>query len=162
MRFVLAVLFAATGLTGCMTNNACVDSACVDSAEVNERDAAALRSASALEGNLAVGSSITVSYDHGEARYPRTVPYLAVEIRPEPAAASAPQEITIQGVFPGTPRILVVDDKFNVLAQSSSSSKQADGSSIATVLAPRSGTRLVLVRDSLWSKSMTFDVRVGH
>ncbi len=160
MRFLLvALLLVTTAVTGCASNTA---SKAADDSEVDEHDAAALRSASALEGNVAVGSSMTVSYEHGEAGYPRTVPYLAVEIRPDSSAASELQEITVQGQFPGTPRILIVDDKFKVVARSSTSSRQADGTSIATVLAPRSGTRLVLVRDSLWSKSMTFDVRVGR
>lgn len=163
MRTVLvAFLFATTALSACTSNTASPAPA-NESLEIDERDAAALRSSSALEGNLAVGSSITVSYEHGEAGYPRLVPYLAVEIRPDASAAGSPlQEITVQGQFPGTPRVLIVDANFNILATSSTSTRQPDGSSTATVLAPRSGTRLVLVRDSLWSKSMTFDVRVGR
>lgn len=164
MRILLAaVLTAASAFSGCASNSSS-DSDKVAPAPIDERDSAALRDATYVEGSLPVGSAITIQYER-EAKYTR-VPYLAVEIVADAvpvtdAKAAELQEITVKGNFPGTPRLLVVDDQFRILASATTSVKQADGSQLATTLAPRQGTRMVIVHDALWSMPMSYEVRVG-
>jgi hypothetical protein len=145
-------------------------------AEVDELNATSLRAATAMKGTVVAGSSITIAYDRAESFYPRAVPYLAVEIvaPPEPAHGGATggihpmngelgsaQSITVQGEFPGRPKVLVVDENFRQLT-SSVAKTLPDGTERADFAAPRSGSkRFVLVRDGRWSKPMEFQIGVG-
>jgi hypothetical protein len=163
MRFLLAVaLSAACALPAC-ANETTSDTEQSRPAPVDERNAASLREATYLEASLPPGAaSITVQYVR-KPEYKR-VPYLAVEVLAPSApgaGASELQEITIKGEFPGTPRLIVVDEQFNVLA-ATTSARQPDGSSLATTLAPRQGKRMVIVHDSLWSLPMSYDLTVGR
>ena len=160
MRILLAaVLTAACALSSCASTTSS-DADQGKPAPVDETNAASLREATDVEGSLAVGSAITVQYEHS-AEYKR-VPYLAVEILADAKATGAElQEITVQGNFPGTPRVLVVDEQFHVLVTTTTTVKQADGTQLTTTLAPRHGTRMVIVHDALWSMPMSYEVRVG-
>lgn len=159
----LSVTLAGGALTGCSSTESSGSST---PAAVDVNDAEALKGATDVEGTLPVGSAVTIGY----ARKPEytQVPYLAVELvaaksTPENVPASATQEITVKGTFPGSPKVLVVDESYAVLATSSDPVVQADGSSITTVQAPRSAkSRFVLVHDALWSAPMTFEIGIGH
>jgi hypothetical protein len=171
-----AVLLAsgASSLGGCAadtTSEAPAD----NGAEVDELNATSLRASTAIKGTVAAGSSITLRYDRGDALYPRAIPYLAVEIVAAPAPASAQgaggvhtrngeviggQAVTVSGNFPGRPRVLIVDESFKQLA-STTAQTLADGTDQATFAVPREGKRFILVRDSLWSKPMQFQIGVG-
>jgi hypothetical protein len=169
----LLILSVGLGLGGCAADST---SASPDEAgEIDELNAALLRASTTLEGTVTAGSQTTVRYKQGDPEYPRAVPYLALEIREAMtttaksagihvltgATAANTQEVRVKGLFPGTPRITVVDDNFKVLARSTTVERQADGTSVASVLAPRNGPRLVLIRDQRWSKPMNFDVSVA-
>jgi len=161
MRILLAAVLSAMGaLQGCASNTSSDPAPVV----VNESDAASLRAATDLEGTLAVGSAITLSYER-KAEY-TSIPYLAVDIihaAPDATKEGSPmQSVSVKGKFPGTPRILVVDENFAIVAQSTTATLQDDGTSLATVSSPRSGTRTILVTDKLWSLPMSFEVKVGE
>jgi hypothetical protein len=160
-----------------------------EGAEVDESNLSTLRGATVLQGSIEAGSTRTLHYDRNDAVYPRRIPYLALEIvaqraapgavtpspvytasvRPlggETGAAVGPdidalQSVAVSGDFPGTPRVLVVDEGFRIVARTTAVT-QLDGTEVATLAVPRSaGKRFVLIRDGRWSRPMDFQVRVG-
>lgn len=157
---------------GCAADTSDAPAAVDDGPAVDELNASSLRGATALKGSVAAGSSITVHYDRTDKQYPRSVPYIAVEILASPSTHTAglhpmngevglEQQITVTGEFPGAPKVLLVDDSFNVIAQQVARS-QPDGSDLAVIAAPRSTRRrFVLTRDARWTKPMQFQVHVG-
>jgi hypothetical protein len=165
----------ACGVTGCAADTSVNDAApAADGAEVDELNATSLRDSTALKGTLTVGSTVTLQYDRTDRLYPRSVPYLAVEIVDAPAASKSAglhpmtgglvngQSITVHGDFPGKPRVLVVDANFTPLA-SGVAQTLPDGSAQATVEVARGvGKRFVLVRDTRWSKPMEFQVGISR
>ncbi len=161
MRFLLAAVLSATcALQGCASNTS--SDPAPAPIVVNESDGASLRAATDVEGTLAVGEAITLTYER-KPEY-KTIPYLAVDVIADATKKNVTpmQSISVHGKFPGTPRILVVDEHYAIVAQSTTSSLQDDGTSIATVESPRAGTRTVLVIDKLWSLPMSFEVKVGE
>ena len=161
MRLLLAAVLSATcALQGCLSNTS--SDPAPAPIVVNESDAASLRAATDVARTLAVGSAVTLTYER-KPEY-KTIPYLAVDVIADATKKDvAPmQSISVQGKFPGTPRILVVDESYAIVAQSTAATLQADGTSIATVESPRAGTRTVLVIDKLWSLPMSFEVKVGN
>lgn len=143
-----------------------------DGAEVDELNATSLRGSTAIKGTVATGSTVTLQYDRSDRLYPRSIPYLAVEIVDPPAANGelhtmtgellGAQSITVHGDFPGKPRVLVVDAAFRPIA-SAVAQTLPDGTSQATLDVERgAGKRFVLVRDTRWSKPMEFQVGVGR
>lgn len=132
-----------------------------------------LKNVTILKGSMAEGASITVQYQPD--LYPTSyLPFLAIEITPaQQAAASgglrtlngetgslAPLSINVDGNFPGSPRVLVVDEEFHVLA--SANGVTTNGGAHATVTIPQSrlpnGKKLVLIRDRKWVLPMDFQV----
>lgn len=176
MRILVAAMFLAAGaLSGCAADPPAAPAPADDGAEVDELNTARLRAATAFETSVAPGGHVTVTYERGDPEYPRLVPYLAIELTSEVASApksagihplggeTGMQAITVRGMFPGSPRITVVDENFNVLARSTTVEAQPDGSFSAATVAPRSaGKRFALVRDQRWSKPMSFTVGVGR
>lgn len=176
VRLASFVVLGGAGVIGCAADDAGDASRDQDSAgaEVDELDVSSLRGATTFKGSITAGSTVTVHYDRSDARYLHQVPYLAVEIVSAPSHAAAAggihtmngetigaQRITVRGTFPGTPRALVVDEEFHVLA-SARGLAQPDGSDVVDLHAPRGGKRFVLVRDGRWSKPMEFEVGVGR
>ena len=171
----MAAFFLGAGvLSGCAADPSAPPAA-DDGAEVDELTTARLRAATAFETSVAPGGHVTVTYQRGDPEYPRLVPYLAIELMSEGASApksagihplggeTGMQAITVRGMFPGSPRITVVDENFNILARSTTVEAQPDGSFSAATVAPRSaGKRFALVRDQRWSKPMSFTVGVGR
>lgn len=177
LRFTPTTLLLAAGLLamaapGCAADTSDASAAGDDGPAVDELNASSLRGATAMKGSVAVGSSITVQYDRTDQQYPRAVPYLAVEILAAPSTHTAglhpmngevgfTQRITVTGEFPGAPKVLLVDEAFNVIAQQVAKS-QADGSELAVIDSPRSThRRFILTRDGRWTKPMQFQVHVG-
>lgn len=133
-----------------------------------------LKNVTILKGSMAEGASVTVQYQPD--LYPTSyLPFLAIEITPaQQAAAStgglrtlngetgalAPLSINVDGNFPGSPRVLVVDEEFHVLA--SANGVTTNGGAHATVTIPQSrlpnGKKFVLIRDRKWVLPMDFDV----
>lgn len=177
MRILVAgFVLASTALFACAAD-APAPLAADDGAEVDELNTSRLRAATAFETAVAPGGHVTVSYDRGDPEYPRLVPYLAIELKSDAASGTGTksagihplggetgmQAITVRGMFPGNPRVTIVDESFNVLARSTTVETQADGSLSAAVLAPPSaGKRFALVRDQRWTKPMKFTVGVGR
>jgi hypothetical protein len=174
---LVALGACAIALPGCAADDVSA-SPVDDSAEVDELNTASLRASTAMKGSLVEGSAITLHYDRSDAKYPRAVPYLAVEILSTPTHTASngglhvlngetigAQRIAVQGTFPGTPRALVVDEAFRVLARGSGT-EQADGTQLIDFGAPRqtatSGKRFLLIRDGLWTRPMDFQVRIGQ
>jgi hypothetical protein len=177
--FGMAVLVAAfsgvlaCGLGGCAADTSVNDATpAADGAEVDELNASSLRGSTAIKGTVAAGSSVTLQYDRSDRLYPRSVPYLAVEIVDAPHASAGVhpmtggalggQSITVHGDFPGKPRVLVVDADWKPIT-SAVAQTLPDGTAQATLVVERGqGQRFVLVRDTRWSKPMEFQVGVGH
>ncbi|MDB5215443.1 MAG: hypothetical protein JWO86_3370 [Myxococcaceae bacterium] len=175
---ILVAAFAcalACGAAACAADTSVNDAAPVDDgAEVDELNATSLRGSTAMKGTVAAGSTVTLQYDRSDRVYPRSVPYLAVEIVDAPVASSSNglhpmngelvngQSITLHGDFPGRPRVLVVDADFKPIA-SVVAQTLPDGTAQATLdVARGQGKRFVLVRDTRWSKPMEFQVGVGR
>lgn len=167
----LALVFV---VTGCAADTSASDSAPVaDGAEVDELNATTLRGSTAMKGTLTVGSTVTLQYDRSDRLYPRSIPYLAVEIVDAPASSSGAlhpmngelvnaQSITVHGDFPGKPRVLVVDANFTPIT-SAVAQTLPDGTAQATLEVARGvGKRFVLVRDTRWSKPMEFQVGISR
>lgn len=170
-----ALLLATVLLGGCAADDV-QSSGPDDGAEVDELDASSLRASTTFKGSVAAGSTLTVRYDRADGHYPRTVPYLAVEILAAPATAAQSagglhpmngeigqtQMVTVHGDFPGKPRVLVVDESFTQL-KTAVAQVQADGTARAEFAAPRgAGRRFILVRDGRWVKPMSFQIGVGQ
>jgi hypothetical protein len=165
----------ACGVIGCAADTSVNDAApTADGAEVDELNATSLRGSTAIKGTLTVGSTVTLQYDRSDRLYPRSVPYLAVEIVDAPTASSTAglhpmtgglvngQSITVHGDFPGKPRVLVVDANFKPLA-SAVAQTLPDGTAQATLEVARGvGKRFVLVRDTRWSKPMEFEIGISR
>jgi hypothetical protein len=163
----------ACGVTGCAADTPVSDGASsADGAEVDELNATSLRGSTAIKGTVTVGSTVTLQYDRSDRLYPRSIPYLAVEIVDPPSASSAAglhpmtgglvngQSITVHGDFPGKPRVLVVDADFKPVA-SAVARTLPDGTAQATLEVARGvGKRFVLVRDTRWSKPMEFEIGI--
>ena len=154
MRFLLAAVLSATfALSGC--------AATTDDegrqVPINENDSASLRGATDIEGTAAVGEPITLTYER-KPEY-TSVPYLAVEILPD--ASGAAGQVHVSGLFPGSPRVIVADEHFNVLESTATSEVQADGSrqSVTTLAVPHGGKLIAIVHDALWSRPMSFEIR---
>jgi hypothetical protein len=160
MTHFRSVLFAAalTALVGCSAQAAnSSDSAAADSTETP-----ALATQTIVQGDLPVGATTTVSYDPTEYT-PTTingVPYLAWSLDTKAAALS----VDVSGQFPGAPDVLVTDSNFNVLAKADGQ-KLADGTGLAaaslSVNVP-AGPKMLLVRDKIWVRQMTFDISVAQ
>ena len=137
--------------------------------EVDESEVASVRGSMVLKGAVASGSTKTIHYAPSDASGVRTLPFLAVEIVPSgmpsmtgrQTATTSAQSVKVSGPFPGTPRVLVVDEDLHVIAKTTAV-HQPDGTALAELAAPLSaGRRFVLVRDNLWSREMSFQVDVG-
>ena len=169
---LLAAALLGMAAPGCAADASDAPAAVDDGPAVDELNASSLRGATAMKGSVAAGSSITVQYDRTDQKYPRSVPYLAVEILAAPSTHTAglhpmngeiglEQRITVTGEFPGAPKVLLVDEAFNVIAQQIGRS-QPDGSDVAVLAAPReTGRRFLLTRDGRWTTPMQFQVHVG-
>ena len=168
--------FAVTGCAADASADASNAPTTTEDGAVDELNAQSLRSATAVKGTVEVGSTVTLQYDSSDRVYPRSVPYLAVEIvaaAPEGATQGGAlhtmsgglggdQTITVHGDFPGKPRVLVVDESFKTIS-SAVAQTLPDGTAQATVdVARGAGKRFVLVRDTRWSKPMEFQVGVGR
>lgn len=93
-----------------------------------------------------------VLYSPG-ALYAGESPYWeAVSFQTEPGTAV---QVSVQGDFPGAAEVVVTDARFRILAQGST----ADGDRAALRLRAPADSK-VFVRDMLWDRPMTFDIRV--
>ena len=161
------------GASGCAADTSTNEAAAPDDgAAVDELNATSLRGSTAIKGTVAAGTTLTLQYDRSDRLYPRSVPYLAVEIVDAPSAngelhtmsggLAGDQTISVHGDFPGKPRVLVVDGNFKTLANTVAQTLP-DGTAQANLEVARGiGKRFVLVRDTRWSKPMEFEVGVGH
>jgi hypothetical protein len=115
-----------------------------------------------VKGSVAVGQAVTVSYEPSD--YPNAavgvVPYVALRID-QPAdnerAVAANVSIHVEGQFPGSPSVLVVDQHNDVVA----STKGIAGTDVAkadVVVPAGTNARFLLVRDDLWVRPMPFTV----
>lgn len=70
--------------------------------------------------------------------------------------------MTVEGAFHGSPRLLIVDESFAVLARATGT-KRSDGTNVAALdLGSGAGRRFALVKDVRWSRPMAFTVRVDR
>jgi hypothetical protein len=144
----LRTVFAAAGLF------AMIPACAATSSDASSSTSSALGADVVLEGSVATGESVTVSYQPSD--YPEaTAPFIGVRLTDGARAASGKSSATIhvEGEFPGTPRVLVVDDAFRVVAS-------AAGASARVVVPSAADARMVLVRDDLWVRPMPFTITV--
>ena len=173
MTFRSYLFLAAAALslgTGCAVNDVPAEDTEESADELN----GGLRDITIIKGSMTEAGTITVAYE--PAVYPgaRPVPFLAVELpATEDAAATTgealrpmngdavPLTVDVAGDFPGSPRVLVTDENFRVLAATRGVATET-GDQASLVVANRPGKKLVLVRDMLWVKPMTFEISVGR
>lgn len=126
-----------------------------------------LEQATLLLGRVEQGGSVTVAYEPSQHYLTgsATKPFLGVELLPQAAEArvAAPQQLSISvaGNFPGTPRVLVTDASFNVLAGSRAANVQQDGDHVTVTIPASAERRFVLVRDGRWVEPMHFDIEAA-
>lgn len=140
--------------------------------EDDEFRSEALRELTVVKGKVRPGETATIPYEPTSAAYEPAkargrVPFLAVElVRGAPDAAQGspgaePKTVKVEGHFPGTPRVIVVDENFRRVA--AADAVAVNGIERAELTASLGeGKRFVLVRDGLWTAPMTFDVTVGR
>lgn len=150
--------------------------ACAGPAEEQSSDTAALeatlKAQSIVKASIQKGQTVKISYDpesYDKNDYAPTagLPFMAVRVLPSatPAIGSVRTQsngkqtlnVSVKGDFPGSPRLVVVDDNFHVLAATNGTS--VGGSDVATIELPdlTSGFT-VLVRDEIWVRPMEFEV----
>jgi hypothetical protein len=125
------------------------------------------------KGAIAKGGRITVGYNPSDYDPGSKLPFIAVELLPTAAAGGvnvAPTNVTgqneqlvvrVNGEFPGSPRVLVVNEKFRVLAATNGA--PVTGGVAASLSIPVASTkRFVLVRDDRWVRPMQFDVSLAE
>ncbi len=134
-----------------------------------------LRHITILKGTMNETGSITVAYEPHAYAPTRHIPFLAVEltdaedapaatsdaVRPQNGRIGGPLAVSVAGDFPGAPRVLVTDENFRVLAAGRGVATET-GAQASVVVPSHTGKKLVLVRDMLWVKPMTFEVNVGR
>lgn len=120
-----------------------------------------LRALTVVRGAVGADATVEVAYEPASAAYAGAtaagkLPFLAVEVQGD---VPPDAKVTVSGDFPGAPRVLVVDEAFRVMA--ATSARPLEGTDVATLTTTKStGKKLVLVRDALWTKPMTFQVKV--
>jgi len=171
-----AVLFAVSvAATGCAADSTSESATSSDAQELKSMGLAI-----AAGAKVPIGETSTIRYALDTIGYKLTtglVPYMAFEIvKPAAPYASgglatqngnlrlqATHHVSVKGPFPGTPRVLVVNQDMRVIARADVE-KQPDGTAIAVanVALPDAGPSFIVVRDSLWSKPMEFEINVGE
>jgi len=173
--FILVAAALSVG-TGCAASDAPFEDTEESADELN----GGLRHITIMKGSMSESGSITVAYEPNAYAPTRHVPFLAIELTPGEATARSEEtgtvgggvrpmngqtgtELTINvaGDFPGSPRVLVTDENFRVLAATRGVPTEA-GAQASVVLPNHTGKKLVLVRDMLWVTPMTFEVSVGR
>lgn len=146
----LVVLFAVT--TGCAA------SASDPAPETAPASSTAISPADSIveHGAVASGETESVAYERYADR--KSIPYFGIAL--SPAEGEGLQAVTVTGPFPGAPEAVVVDENYNELARATGNA-DPNGAASVTVHAPRVANRIVLVRDGLWSRPMTFQVTAG-
>lgn len=180
MTFRSLLIAATAAVLSLGTGCAASDDATSEETEVSADELnGGLRDITIVKGSMTEAGTITVAYEPHAYAPTRHVPFLAVELNPaeddapaDPNATSAgalrpmngeaaPLTVSITGDFPGSPRVLVTDERFRVLAAARGVATET-GDQASLVVANRPGKKLVLVRDMLWVKPMTFEVTVGR
>lgn len=152
-------------------STACAGVSDSEDAQASADELSSLRGLAVTGGAVEVGGSVTVKYEPSAYDGNARLPFLAIEIVPQGGAAKGLRpanrelggatNIAVSGEFPGSPRVLVVDDQFRVLGGTDGISDPAGGQ--RADLAVEGGTpRFVLVRDLRWIRPMSFTVDVGR
>jgi len=153
-------------LPGCAAHDTSEDT----DSSADELTSSSLRDVTIVSGAVAEGAEVTVAYQPDPYTTTKRVPFLAVELVAAPLSAEAtsdirtmggenqPLSVSIDGNFPGSPRVLVVDQDFHVLAATSGVTTETGDHAIVTV--PNTpGNKFILVRDMRWVLPMNFQVR---
>lgn len=142
-----------------------------------------LRSITIMKGAVAEGAQVEVAYEPSLYEPSTTLPFLAIEIVP-PTAIEADQgdnggsirpqnndalfinsnktmNISVTGDFPGSPRVLVVDENFRVLAGTNGTTNEFGQDQANLVVPATGGKKMILVRDLRWVRPMSFMVNAG-
>jgi hypothetical protein len=153
-RFI-AALFVVALASGCAASSSDAASSSESAATSND-----LASQTVVRGTLKVGETTTVGYQPDE--YTKAidgVPYLAWKL--DGAVDASKLSVAVSGDFPGNPNVIVTDSAFNVLA-SASGHKTAAGA-MASLAVPAAGpAAMVLVRDEIWVRPMSFDITLSQ
>lgn len=163
-----SVLSFAAGCSAETTESSGASSADVVAAPSND-----LLDRTILKGTVTVGETSKVAYQPDQYREAQIdgVPYLAWELIDAPATggiqtkanrnAGSHLAIQVEGNFPGLPDVLLVDESFNLLAQTRGTSTDlGDTASLEVDAAP--GKKFILVRDMDWVRPMDFEISVAR
>lgn len=167
MRPALVIL----GLVAVLST-ACAAEPSAEDAHASAEELSSLRGLAVSGGAVEIGGSVTVRYEPSAYGGRERLPFLAIEIvpqggvaqglRPANHEAGAAARVAVRGDFPGSPRVLVVDDRFRVLAGADGVADPAGGQHASLSLEGAGAPRFVLVRDERWIRPMSFTVDVGR
>lgn len=138
-----------------------------------------LRSITIMKGSVAEGGQVEVAYEPSLYEPSPILPFLAIEILPATAfepdqgdnggnGGIRPQNnafktmnVSVTGDFPGSPRVLVVDEEFRVLAATTGTTNEFGQDQANLVVPATGGKKMILVRDLRWVRPMSFMVNAG-
>ena len=159
LRSVALLAVALLSLAACSAEAA--DSSASSTSNVEaEKNATpnALVDQTVVKGSLDVGiSRVAYAGDEYEKKQINGVPYLAWEID----GVSDHLSIAVEGNFPSSPDVLLVDASFNLLGQAQGTATDLGDKATLEVNA-KPGKKLVLVRDMEWVRPMDFEISVAR
>jgi hypothetical protein len=177
----LAFAAALTAIPACAADNSNQQEETGASADEIITNSGGLRSITIMKGAVAEGAQVEVAYEPSLYEPSSTLPFLAIEIVP-PTAIEADQgnnggpsirpqnndafmpktmNVSVTGDFPGSPRVLVVDENFRVLAGTNGTTNEFGQDQANLVVPATGGKKLILVRDQRWVRPMSFMVNAG-
>lgn len=176
MKFSLAIvaLSVLSFAAGCSAESE--TAAAASPSELTEKEGAApsndLLEQTIVKGTITVGAKSKVAYE--PELYKQTtiqgVPYLAWELVDAPAYGGIKTKangnrgqlaIDVEGNFPGSPDVLVVDESFNLLGQARGTATDL-GDKASLTIDVSEGKKFVLVRDMDWVRPMDFEISVAQ
>jgi hypothetical protein len=177
----LALAAALTAIPACAADNSATQEDTGASADEIISNAGGLRNMTIVKGAVAEGGQVEVAYEPSLYEPSATLPFLAIEIVPKAAIAPdqgtngpggggiRPQNnafgqtmnVSVTGDFPGSPRVLIVDENFRVLAGTNGMTNEFGQDQANLVVPATGGKKMILVRDQRWVRPMSFMVNAG-
>lgn len=154
---VLVAAVALFSLAGCSAEATDTSASSTANVEAKSND---LVDQTIVKGSLTVGETSRVAYagDEYEKKQINGVPYLAWEVD----GATDHLSITVEGNFPSSPDVLLVDASFNLLGQTQGTASDLGDKATLEVARSLPGKKLVLVRDMEWVRPMDFEISVAQ
>jgi hypothetical protein len=155
-RTIALVAVSLLSLAGCSAEAS--DSSASSTADVTVTKSNVL-DRTIVKGTIAMGETSTVAYTGNEYALKQIdgVPYLAWEVN----GAGDHLSVEVEGNFPSTPDVLLVDEGGSLLGQAhGTGTALGDKATLEVNATP--GKKLILVRDMEWVRPMDFEISVAE